>query len=128
MKKQMPFALYNALLCLLTAAVLALLAQSGDIHILQLASAEMLMDDVQLTGTSVLDASENLAFLSACLEKITDQGSGATLNAGVKRLAAQLITFPSEQEKQAVSLVFLLALPCAILLAMSVVLLRRRRL
>ena len=107
---------------------LALLAQSGDMHILQLASAEMLMDDVQLTGTSVLDASENLAFLSACLETITDQGSGATLDAGVKRLAAQLITFPSEQEKQAVSLVFLLALPCAILLAMSVVLLRRRRL
>lgn len=107
---------------------LALLAYSGDMHILQLASTEMLMDDAAITGASVLDASENLAFISACLEAMTDQGSGATLDAGVKQLAAQLITFPSEQEKQAVSLLLLLALPCAILLAMSIVLVRRRRL
>ena len=76
----------------------------------------------------MLDASENLSFVAACMEHITDSGEGATLEAGVKQLPTQLITFPNQQVQQQVSLVLLLALPTALTLIMLIVVLRRRRL
>ncbi|MGN0754405.1 MAG: Gldg family protein [Aristaeellaceae bacterium] len=107
---------------------LAVLASSGDMRILQLASADMLRDDQALTGATVLDASENLTFAAACLKHMTGEDSEATLAAGVKQLPAQLITFDSQQTRQRVSVLLLTALPGCILLIMLIVLLRRRRL
>ncbi len=107
---------------------LAILAESVDSYILQLASVQMLLTSAEADGAYVLDASENLAFLTACLEKMTDTGEAATLDAGVKQLATQLITFPSQQERQQVSAVLLGFWPGLLALAMLVVLIRRRRL
>lgn len=107
---------------------LAILAECGESSILQLSSAQMLLTGVEGAGSHVLDASENLSFVAACMEHITDSGEGATLEAGVKQLPTQLITFPNQQVQQQVSLVLLLALPTALTLIMLIVVLRRRRL
>lgn len=107
---------------------LAILAECGDSYILQLASTQMLLTGVEASGSHVLDASENLSFIAACLEYITDSGEGATLEAGVKQLPTQLITFPNQQIQQRVSLMLMLALPVTLTLVMVIVVLRRRRL
>ena len=107
---------------------LCILVEAGDSYILQLASVQMLLTNVETSGSHVLDASENLAFIASCLEHITDSGEGATLAAGVKQLPTQLITFPNQQTEQRISLVLLTALPLTLALAMLVVLIRRRRL
>jgi len=110
------------------AAPLAILAESGGSCILQLASVQMLLTTAKADGAYVLDASENLAFLTACLEKMTDAGEGATLDAGVKQLATQLITFDSQQQRQTVSAVLLGFWPVLLTIAMLIVVIRRRRL
>lgn len=107
---------------------LAVLASSGDSCLLQLASVQMLLTNAEADGAYVLDASENLAFLTACLEKMTDSGEGATLDAGVKQLATQIITFPSQQTRQHVSGLLLGLFPALLTLAMLLVVIRRRRL
>jgi len=107
---------------------LALIARCGDSYILQLASAQMLLTGLEGAGSYVLDASENLSFMAACLEHITDSHEGATLEAGVKQLPTQLITFPNQQIQQHISLILLLALPVLLTLVMLVVVLLRRRL
>lgn len=107
---------------------LAILAECGESRILQLASARMLLTTAEADGAYVLDASENLAFLTACLEHMTDTGEGATLDAGVKQLATQLITFPSQQERQQISAILLGFWPLLLTLVMLVVVIRRRRL
>ena len=107
--------------------LLAVLAQQGNMRILQLSSSAMLRDGTELAGAPVLDASENIAFLAQCLDAMTDRDGGATIAAGVKQLPAQLITFDSEQTRQQVSAAILL-LPGAIALVMAIVLIRRRRL
>ena len=107
---------------------LCILAECGESNILQIASAQMLLTGVEGAGSHVLDASENLSFIAACVEHITDSGEGATLEAGVKQLPTQLITFPNQQVQQRVSLILMLALPVALTLAMGIVVLRRRRL
>ena len=110
------------------AVPLAILAQAEDTYILQLASVQMLLTTTEADDAYVLDASENLAFLTACLEKMIDTGEGATLDAGVKQLATQLISFDSQQERQIVSAVLMSFWPCLLTLAMFIVLIRRRRL
>ncbi len=107
---------------------LAILAETGESCILQLGSAQMLLTGEQADGAYVLDASENLAFLAACLERMTDQGGGATLDAGVKQLATQLITFDSQAQRQQVSALLLGLWPVLIGVVMIAVLIRRRRL
>lgn len=110
------------------AVPLAILAQAGDSYILQLASTQMLLTAAEADGAYVLDASENLAFLTACLEKMTDTGEGATLDAGVKQLATQLITFDSQAERQQVFALLLGFWPVLLAAVMLVVIIRRRRL
>ena len=88
----------------------------------------MLTDETSLDGVAVLDASENLAFVSGCVDAMMDRSVDVTLDAGVKRLPAQLITFDNQQQRQQVSLLFLIGIPVLILAIMTVVLLRRRRL
>ena len=110
------------------AVPLAILARTGSSHILQLASVQMLLTTAEADGAYVLDASENLAFLTACLESMTDTGEGATLDAGVKQLATQLITFPSQQERQYVSALLLTCWPVLLTMTMLIVVIRRRRL
>ena len=107
---------------------LAILAESNGSYILQLASVQMLLSSAEADGAYILDASENLAFLTACLEKMTDAGEGATLDAGVKQLATQLITFPSQRERQVVSAILLGFWPVMLTLVMLIVIIRRRRL
>ena len=110
------------------AVPLAILAQAGDSYILQLASTQMLLTAAEADGAYVLDASENLAFLTACLEKMTDTGEGATLDAGVKQLATQLITFDSQAERQQVSALLLGFWPVLLAAVMLIVIIQRRRL
>lgn len=107
---------------------LAQLASSGDAQILLLSSADMMLDAAEVTGLSVMDASENLAFVTSCLASMTNRGDGATLDAGVKQIPAQLITFDSAKTQRQVSLILLTVVPGVILLCMAVVLLKRRRL
>ena len=108
--------------------ILAAMATDDEMHLLLLGSEDMLSDSAAMTGASVIDASENLAFVAACLEEMTDRGMAATLDAGVKRLPAQLITFGSQRTQQIVSILLLTVLPGLTLVAMAAVLLRRRRL
>lgn len=110
------------------AVPLAILAHAGDTYILQMASVQMLLSTAEADGAYVLDASENLAFLTACLEKMTDTGEGATLDAGVKQLATQLISFDNQQERQMISAVLMGFWPGLLTVAMFIVLIRRRRL
>ena len=107
---------------------LAIMAESNGSYLLQLASMQMLLSSAEADGAYILDASENLAFLTACLEKMTDTGEGATLDAGVKQLATQLITFPSQRDRQVVSAVLLGFWPVMLTLVMLIVIIRRRRL
>lgn len=107
---------------------LAILAESDGGDFLQLASVQMLLSTSGADGAYVLDASENLSFLAACLERMTDSGEGATLDAGVKQLATQLITFDSQQERQTVSALLLGFWPVTLTLVMLIVVIRRRRL
>lgn len=108
--------------------LLAALFRLEQGSILQLASADMLRDQADVSGTPVVDASENLALVAAWLEEATAIEGGATLDAGVKELPNQLIRFDSEQTRQQVSALFLAGMPCALLAIMLAVLLRRRRL
>lgn len=108
--------------------ILAAMTTDDTMHLLLLGSEEMLCDSAAMTGASVIDASENLAFMTACLEEMTERGMAATLDAGVKRLPAQLITFDSQRTQRIVSILMLTVLPGLTLLAMAVVLIRRRRL
>lgn len=108
--------------------LIAQLAMAGEARILQLSSVQMLLDASNVTGASVLDASENLAFVRACVSAMTGGDDIALQGAQVKRLPAQLIEFDSQAQKSFVSAVILLAIPLMTLLLMGVVLLRRRRL
>ncbi len=107
---------------------MAILAEAGDSSILQLASVQMLLTGSEADGSYVLDASDNLSFLSVCLGKMTERGSSATLDAGVKQLATQLITFDSQTQRQRVSALLLLLWPCLLGLALVIVRIVRRRL
>lgn len=109
-------------------ALLALMAEgSSGMHMLQLGSVAMLLDGQEASGAQVLDASENLGFLAACIASMTGQGEAPTLDAGVKQLPNQLITFDSEQTRQTVSILLLTALPGALTVLMAAVMLKRRR-
>lgn len=108
--------------------LLAVMAEKDDMRILQLASSDMLRDGAETTGAAVVDASENLRFLAACMAEMTDLDGTATLEAGVKQLPAQLITFENQQVRLWVSAVILAALPCLIAIIMAAVLIGRRRL
>lgn len=109
--------------------LLAVLAQgSGTMRILQLGSVDMLLDQPDAERLSVQDSSENLAFTAACMDAMAGRAADVTLDAGVKRISAQLITFDNAQQRQQVSLLFLGALPAMILFVMIVVLIQRRRL
>lgn len=110
------------------AVPLAILAHAGDTYILQMASVQMLLSTAEADGAYVLDASENLAFLTARPEKMTDTGEGATLDADVKQLATQLISFDNQQERQMISAVLMGFWPGLLTVAMFIVLIRRRRL
>ncbi len=107
---------------------MAILTEAGDSCILQLASVQMLLTGSEADGSYVLDASDNLSFLSVCLGKMTERGSSATLDAGVKQLATQLITFDSQTQRQRVSALLLLLWPCLLGLALVIVRIVRRRL
>lgn len=122
----------------------ALDAQSGDVSgsfllgatakksngtaLCLLASSDMLRDGATISGASVLDASDNLALLTDCISDLANLDQTASLDAGVKRLPAQRITFDSETSRQRVTILALTVIPAAMLLTMAVVLLRRRRL
>lgn len=93
-----------------------------------MASVQMLLSTAEADGAYVLDASENLAFLTARPEKMTDTGEGATLDADVKQLATQLISFDNQQERQMISAVLMGFWPGLLTVAMFIVLIRRRRL
>lgn len=109
--------------------LLAVMAEGSDsMRILLLGSVDMLLDETDAEGRSVQDSSENLAFAAACVDAMAGRTADATLDAGVKRLSAQLIAFDNAQQRQQVSILFLVGLPGAILLVMAVVLIRRRRL
>ena len=109
--------------------VLAVTAEgSGTMRLLLLGSVDMLLDQTDADGRSVQDSSENLSFLSSCVDAMVGRTADVTLDAGVKRLSAQLISFDNARQRQQVSTLFLIGLPGAILLVMAVVLIRRRRL
>ena len=101
---------------------------STTMRILLLGSVDMLLDQTDADGRSVQDSSENLAFVASCVDAMTGQAADTTLDAGVKRLSAQLITFDNAQQRQQVSMLFLTGLPSVILLVMAIVLIHRRRL
>ncbi len=105
----------------------ALLCKASG-SILQLGSAEMLMDSADITGSAVVDASENLGFVATCCQKMTDRGDGATLDAGVKQIPAHLITFDSADTMQKVSIMLITILPVSLFIIMLVVIGWRRRL
>ena len=92
-----------------------------------LASSDMLRDSAAISGASVLDASDNLALLTDLVTDMADIDQTASLDAGVKRLPAQRITFDSES-RQRVTILALTLIPGVLLLTMAVVLLKRRRL
>ena len=93
-----------------------------------LASSDMLRDSAAISGASVLDASDNLALLTDLVTDMADIDQTASLDAGVKRLPAQRITFDSESSRQRVTILALTLIPGVLLLTMAVVLLKRRRL
>ena len=93
-----------------------------------LASSDMLRDSAAISGASVLDASDNLALLTDLVTDMADNDQTASLDAGVKRLPAQRITFDSESSRQRVTILALTLIPGVLLLTMAVVLLKRRRL
>lgn len=106
----------------------ALAKGSNDMALCLLSSVDMLLDDALISGVSVLDASDNLSLLSWCINDMADLDQTASLDAGVKRLPAQRITFDSESSRQRVSVLSLTVLPGLLLLTMTFVLLKRRRL
>ena len=85
-------------------------------------------DSAAISGASVLDASDNLALLTDLVTDMADIDQTASLDAGVKRLPAQRITFDSESSRQRVTILALTLIPGVLLLTMAVVLLKRRRL
>lgn len=93
-----------------------------------LASSDMLRDSAAISGASVLDASDNLALLTDLVTDMAEIDQTASLDAGVKRLPAQRITFDSESSRQRVTILALTLIPGVLLLTMAVVLLKRRRL
>jgi hypothetical protein len=93
-----------------------------------LSSADMLKDASVINGSSLLDASDNLSLLMRCMTDMSDLDQTASLDAGVKRLPAQRITFDNESTRQRVTILSIALLPCLLLLTMTVVLIRRRRL
>lgn len=101
---------------------------SGTMRLLLLGSVDMLLDQTDADGRSVQDSSENLAFIASCVDAMTGRTADATLDAGVKRLSAQLITFDNAQQRMQVSTLFLTGVPGMLLLVMAIVLIHRRRL
>lgn len=106
----------------------AVATKSNGMALCLLSSSDMLLDDSLIGGASVLDASDNLALAGWCVSAMSDAEETASLDAGVKRLAAQRITFDNERSRQRVSIISLTLLPGVLLLAMAVVLIQRRRL
>lgn len=106
----------------------AMARKSNGMALCLLSSSDMLLDESLIGGASVLDASENLALAGWCVSSMSDAEETASLDAGVKRLAAQRITFDNERSRQRVSIISLTLLPGVLLLAMAVVLVQRRRL
>ena len=66
--------------------------------------------------------------LTDLVTDMADIDQTASLDAGVKRLPAQRITFDSESSRQRVTILALTLIPGVLLLTMAVVLLKRRRL
>ena len=106
----------------------AMAKKSSGTALCLLASSDMLRDSASISGASVLDASDNLALLTDLVTDMADIDQTASLDAGVKRLPAQRITFDSESSRQRVTLLALTVIPGVLLLTMAVVLLKRRRL
>ena len=106
----------------------AMAKKSSGTALCLLASSDMLRDSASISGASVLDASDNLALLTDLVTDMADIDQTASLDAGVKRLPAQRITFDSESSRQRVTILALTVIPGVLLLTMAVVLLKRRRL
>lgn len=106
----------------------AMAKKSSGTALSLLASSDMLRDSAAISGASVLDASDNLALLTDLVTDMADIDQTASLDAGVKRLPAQRITFDSESSRQRVTILALTLIPGVLLLTMAVVLLKRRRL
>ena len=106
----------------------AVAKKSSGTALCLLASRDMLRDSAAISGASVLDASDNLALLTDLVTDMADIDQTASLDAGVKRLPAQRITFDSESSRQRVTILALTLIPGVLLLTMAVVLLKRRRL
>lgn len=106
----------------------AMAKKSSGTALCLLASSDMLRDSTSISGASVLDASDNLALLTDLVTDMADIDQTASLDAGVKRLPAQRITFDSESSRQHVTILALTVIPGVLLLTMAVVLLKRRRL
>lgn len=106
----------------------AMAKKSSGTALCLLASSDMLRDSAAISGASVLDASDNLALLTDLVTDMADIDQTASLDAGVKRLPAQRITFDSESSRQRVTILALTLIPGVLLLTMAVVLLKRRRL
>ena len=106
----------------------AMAKKSSGTALSLLASSDMLRDSAAISGASVLDASDNLALLTDLVTDMADIDQTASLDAGVKRLPAQRITFDSESSRQRVTILALTLIPGVLLLTMAIVLLKRRRL
>lgn len=106
----------------------AMAKKSSGTALCLLASSDMLRDSAAISGASVLDASDNLALLTDLVTDMAEIDQTASLDAGVKRLPAQRITFDSESSRQRVTILALTLIPGVLLLTMAVVLLKRRRL
>lgn len=106
----------------------AMAKKSSGTALSLLASSDMLRDSAAISGASVLDASDNLALLTDLVTDMADIDQTASLDAGVKRLPAQRVTFDSESSRQRITILALTLIPGVLLLTMAVVLLKRRRL
>lgn len=95
-------------------------------RLLLIGSADIFKDDVAITGGSLMDASGNLELLLACVAHLSgEEPSQDTVD--LKVVPTNLITFPSEREQERVMLIGVAALPLALLVIGTVVLLIRRR-
>lgn len=106
----------------------AVAKKSNGMALCLLSSSEMLRNSATISGACVLDASDNLSLLTDLLSDMAALDQTASLDAGVKRLPAQRITFDNESSRQRVTILALTVIPGVLLLTMAIVLLRRRRL
>jgi ABC-2 type transport system permease protein len=106
----------------------AVAKKSSGTALCLLSSADMFKDATEISGASVLDASDDLDLLTWCVTDMSDLDQTASLDAGVKRLAAQRITFDNASSRQRVTILSIALVPCILLIVMAVVLLKRRRL